>query len=36
MMMGNSSLSSLPILRDYTSHRISSYDKTGGNGGRAS
>ena len=30
-MIGNSSLASLPKLRDYKSYRISSYDKTGGN-----
>ncbi len=30
-MIGQTSLSSLPKLRDYTSHRISSYDITGGN-----
>jgi len=31
VLIGNSSLASLPRLRDYTSHRVSSYDKTGGN-----
>jgi len=30
-MIGNTSLASLPRLRDCTSHRISSYDITGGN-----
>jgi len=30
-MIGHTSLASLPKLRDYSSHRISSYDKTGGN-----
>jgi len=30
-MIGQTSLSSLPLLRDYRSLRISSYDKTGGN-----
>ena len=30
-MIGYSSLASLPRLRDYTSHRVSSYDRTGGN-----
>ena len=30
-MIGYSSLASLPNLRDYSSHRISSYDPTGGN-----
>jgi len=30
-VIGMTSLSSLPVLRDYTSHRISSYDVTGGN-----
>ena len=30
-MIGQTSLASLPTLRDYTSHRISSYDTTGGN-----
>ena len=30
-MIGQTSLSSLPLLRDYKSLRISSYDKTGGN-----
>ena len=30
-MIGNTSLSSLPRLRDYTSRRISSYDTSGGN-----
>lgn len=30
-MIGQTSLSSLPKLRDYSSHRISSYDITGGN-----
>jgi hypothetical protein len=31
MLIGNSSLDSLPRLRNYTSHRASSYDTTGGN-----
>lgn len=31
-MIGKTSLASLPRLRDYTSHRISSWDVTGGNG----
>ena len=30
-MIGLTSLASLPKLRDYTSHRVSSYDVTGGN-----
>jgi len=30
-MIGRTSLASLPCLRDYTSHRVSSYDKSGGN-----
>ena len=30
-MIGYTSLASLPRLRDYTSHRISSFDETGGN-----
>ena len=30
-MIGYSSLASLPRLREYTSHRVSSYDPTGGN-----
>ncbi len=30
-MLGHSALSSLPKLRDYTSHRVSSYDPSGGN-----
>jgi len=30
-LIGNSSLANLPRLRDYTSHRVSSYDPTGGN-----
>ena len=30
-MIGQTSLASLPTLRDYTSHRTSSYDTTGGN-----
>jgi len=30
-MIGHTSLASLPKLRDYASHRISSYDRTGGN-----
>ncbi len=30
-MIGCTSLSSLPSLRDYTSHRVSSYDVSGGN-----
>jgi hypothetical protein len=30
-MIGNTALSSLPKLRDYTSHRVSSYDRGGGN-----
>jgi len=30
-MIGYSSLASLPRLRDYTSHRASSHDRTGGN-----
>jgi len=30
-MIGQTSLAWLPTLRDYTSHRISSYDTTGGN-----
>ncbi|MEI6916625.1 MAG: glycoside hydrolase family 172 protein [Armatimonadota bacterium] len=30
-MIGQTSLAGLPMLRDYTSHRISSYDKTGNN-----
>ncbi len=30
-MIGRTSLAGLPILRDCTSHRISSYDKSGGN-----
>jgi len=30
-MIGYSSLASLPRLRDYTSHRVSSYDRSGGN-----
>jgi hypothetical protein len=30
-MIGQTSLASLPQLRDYTSHRVSSYDVTGGN-----
>jgi len=30
-LIGYTSMSSLPMLREYTSHRISSYDKTGGN-----
>ena len=30
-MLGRTSLSSLPFLRDCTSHRVSSYDATGGN-----
>jgi len=30
-MIGGTSLGSLPYLRDYTSHRISSYDRSGGN-----
>ena len=30
-MIGQTSLSSLPKLREYSSHRISSYDTTGGN-----
>jgi len=32
VLIGNSSLASLPQLRNYTSHRISSYDTRGGNG----
>ena len=31
-MIGQTSLASLPMLREYTSHRVSSYDVTGGNG----
>jgi hypothetical protein len=31
-VIGKTSLASLPRLRDYTSHRISSWDVTGGNG----
>ena len=31
-MIGQTSLASLPKLRDYTSHRISSWDVSGGNG----
>jgi len=31
VLIGNSSLASLPQLRNYSSHRISSYDPTGGN-----
>jgi hypothetical protein len=31
VLIGNSSLASLPQLRNYVSHRISSYDPTGGN-----
>ncbi len=30
-MIGATSLGALPFLREYTSHRVSSYDKTGGN-----
>ena len=30
-MIEQTSLAPLPTLRDYTSHRISSYDTTGGN-----
>ena len=30
-MIGYSSLASLPRLRNYTSHRVSSYDRSGGN-----
>jgi hypothetical protein len=30
-LIGNTSLASLPRLREYSSHRISSYDTTGGN-----
>lgn len=30
-MIGQTSLASLPTIRDYTSHRVSSYDTTGGN-----
>ena len=30
-MIGSTSLTSLPRLRNYTSHRVSSFDKTGGN-----
>lgn len=33
-MIGSTSLSSLPSLRDYTSHRVSSYDTEGGNDDR--
>lgn len=33
-MIGQTSLSSLPELRDYSSHRISSYNTTGGNADR--
>ncbi len=30
-MIGRTSLASLPSLREYTSHRVSSFDVTGGN-----
>jgi hypothetical protein len=30
-MLGHTSLNKLPLLRDFTSHRESSYDRTGGN-----
>jgi len=30
-LIGHTSLTSLPMLREYTGHRISSYDRTGGN-----